>query len=32
MKRRNDIYNVGNDYPQVVSAYFYTDENKPIHH
>jgi len=29
MKRRNDIYNVGNDYPQVVSAYFYTDENKP---
>ena len=22
MKRRNDIYNVGNDYDQVVSAYF----------
>lgn len=27
MKRRNDIYNVGNDYEQEVSAYFYTDEN-----
>ena len=29
MKRRNDIYNVGNDYDQKVSAYFYTDEDKP---
>ena len=27
MKRRNDIYNVGNDYEQEVSAYFYTDKN-----
>lgn len=26
MKRRNDIYNVGNDYEQEVSGYFYTDE------
>lgn len=27
MKRRNDLYNVGNDYNQEVSAYFYTDAN-----
>lgn len=26
MKRRNDIYNVGNDYDQKVSAYFITDD------
>ena len=26
MKRKNDIYNVGNDYPQDVSAYFITDD------
>ena len=26
MKRRNDIYNVGNDYDQEVSAYFITDD------
>lgn len=26
MKRRNDIYNVGNDYDQKVSAYFVTDD------
>lgn len=24
MKRRNDLYNLGNDYPQDVSAYFVT--------
>jgi len=26
MKRREDIYNVGNDYNQVTSAYFVTDD------
>ena len=26
MKRREDIYNVGNDYFQVTSAYFVTDD------
>lgn len=28
MKRREDIYNVGNDYFQVTSAYFVTDDTK----
>ena len=28
MKRRNDIYNVGNDYDQKVSAYFITDDTE----
>ena len=28
MKRRNDIYNVGNDYPQDVSAYFLDTDGK----
>ena len=28
MKRRNDIYNVGNDYPQDVSAYFLDTDTK----
>lgn len=28
MKRRNDIYNVGNDYDQKVSAYFITDDKE----
>lgn len=28
MKRRNDIYNVGNDYDQKVSAYFVTDNTE----
>lgn len=28
MKRRNDIYNVGNDYEQDVSAYFVTDDKE----
>jgi len=27
MKRRNDIYNVGNDYDQEVSAYFVTNDD-----
>ena len=26
MKRREDIYNVGNDYNQITSAYFVTDD------
>ena len=26
MKRREDQYNAGNDYPQVTSAYFVTDD------
>lgn len=28
MKRRNDIYNVGNDYDQKVSAYFVTEDTE----
>lgn len=28
MKRREDIYNVGNDYEQKVSAYFVTDDTQ----
>ena len=28
MKRRNDIYNVGNDYDQEVSAYFVTKDTE----
>ena len=28
MKRKNDLYNVGNDYPQDVSAYFVTDDKE----
>ena len=29
MKRKNDIYNVGNDYKQEVSAYFLDDADLP---
>lgn len=28
MKRRNDLYNLGNDYPQDVSAYFLDTDEK----
>ena len=28
MKRRNDLYNLGNDYNQEVSAYFVTDDKE----